>query len=397
MHRGAQLTLHEGERLLTPLFVKLQARLDEPRGEGRVRVTHVGDSHIIADFWTGAMRERWQASFGDGGRGYVLPGKGWRSFSQKHIAHRTEGEWDVKSIKRGREGGWFGPGGCFFKSDQPTNSLEVFTRASQPSSSFNRLRVFSLASPTSGAFTLSVDETPYGRYSTQRGYTHLLSHSFELNDAPHSVRLSPAQAGEAVTLLGFSLERSQGGLIYDAIGLNGAQAKQQLKNTQSALHASLKALNSDLIILSYGINELFDHSWSAASYERELRATVTALRRAAPHSECLLTGPFAALLKGRPHPELDAVYLAQRQVAAELKCAFWDARAAMGDDLRPWQRARLAQRDGIHLTVRGYQRVATLFEESVALSLERWRAAQAGAQPLEGELNPQATPRLTSE
>jgi lysophospholipase L1-like esterase len=185
-----------------------------------------------------------------------------------------------------------------------------------------------------------------------------------------------------------SLERSKGGVIYDSIGLNGAQAKQQLKNTQGALNAAFKSLNSDLIILSYGINELFDHSWTLERYERELIVTLKALREAAPEAACLMTGPFAAMLRGRPHPELDALYGVQRALAAQFECAFWDARAAMGDTLKPWQRKGLARRDGIHLTLRGYQRIAELFEQSLELSFERWRAALKDATPLDPPSQP---------
>lgn len=378
---GARLPI-EGETYLADLFAKLQKRLDKPDQGSLVRVTHVGDSHIIADFWTGEMRERMQKRYGDGGRGYVLPGKAWRSFGQRHIQHRTEGEWETKNIKREREQGWFGPGGCLFRSSNPEDRLEIFTKPSQPASLFDRLDVLAVARPGGGAYQLNVDSIPYGITRTEAPYFSLLKTTYTLSDDAHRVSLSPSMNGRDVTILGFSLQRQAGGLIYDSIGLNGAQAKQLLKNSQDALLASLRALESDLVIISYGINELFDHSYQVARYEQELSETLRLIREATPEANCLVTGPFAAMLKGRPHPGLDEMYGIQRMLAARFQCAFWDARASMGDTLKPWQQARLAGKDGIHLTVRGYQRIAELFDESVELSFERWKAHQRAADPI---------------
>ncbi len=374
---GARLPL-EGVEHITRLFAALEARVS---GEGRVRVTHVGDSHIVADMWTGAMRERWQRAFGDGGRGFVLPGRAWRSFGQRHVTQRSEGEWEVHTVKRDRLEGSFGPGGCLFVSSNPQDSLEVLTRPGAPASSFDTLTLFTLGGPLSGPFTLEVDDLPYGRLSAARHRTELVTHTFTLSDAPHSVRLSPGKGGAALKVFGLSLERAAGGLIYDAIGLNGAQAKQLLRNSEEGLEASLAPLRPTALFLSYGINELFDRSWDPAVYRADLHETLRALRAAAPEADCLLTGAFSALRRGVPHPGLDELYEAQRAAAATHRCAFWDARAAMGEDLRPWQRAGLAQRDGVHLSRRGYERLADLFDESVRLSFERWRAGRVAPEP----------------
>jgi len=384
---GARLPM-EGEVHLSGLFTKLQGRLDHPENRQRVRLTHVGDSHIIADFWTGEMREVMQRRYGDGGRGYVLPGKAWRSFGQRHIQHRTEGEWETANIKRGRGRGWFGPGGLVFRSSNPDDRLEIFTKATQPASHFDRLDVLAVGRPGGGSYRLNVDSIPYGEVSTSAPYFSLLRTRYSLSEGAHRVSVSPSANGREITILGFSLERESGGLIYDAIGLNGAQAKQLLKNSQDALYASLRALESDVVILSYGINELFDHHYEPLRYERELTETLRLIREATPEASCLITGPFAAMLKGKPHPGLDAMYATQRMLASRYRCAFWDARAAMGDTLRPWQKARLAGRDGIHLTVRGYQRIAELFNESLELSFERWRAEQRASEPISSDVAP---------
>jgi hypothetical protein len=62
---------------------------------------------------------------------------------------------------------------------------------------------------------------------------------------------------------------------------------------------------------------------------------------------------------------LDTVMAAQREVARESGCAFWNLRAAMGGkgSMPSWVRAGLAQPDYVHFTLPGYRLLGeTLYE-----------------------------------
>ena len=355
---------------------------DRSNGRGRVRISHIGDSHIIADFWTGEMRERLQRRFGNGGRGFVLGGKVWRSFSQKHIGHRTQGDWKIKSLKSREGEGWFGPGGCVMTSESARDSVEIYTKEGSPASEFDRLSVFTLGAPQGGRYLLSIDDVPYGQWSTFSPWLTIKRHDFELFDQAHTVYLSPQHSSGIIKLFGFSLERSEGGLIYDAIGLNGAQAKHLLKNHDAAFQESIQSLDPTLIIFSFGINELFDQGWNADKHARHLTAVFRALREGLPETNCLITGPFAALRRRRPLPEMSKAYENLRRVAEQANCGFWNAEQAMGMTLTPWQRKRMAQRDGVHLNIKGYHRIAQLFEGSLLKSFEQWRERHRPTLPL---------------
>ena len=54
----------ENAGVLAPFFKALE-RLEDPAGERVVRIMHFGDSHTAADYWTGRIRCRLQARFGD--------------------------------------------------------------------------------------------------------------------------------------------------------------------------------------------------------------------------------------------------------------------------------------------------------------------------------------------
>lgn len=375
-------TVIERLELLDTFFQSLSRR---QRGEGLVRITHVGDSHIIADFWTGEMREKMQRLFGDGGRGFVLGGKMWRSYGQRHISHKSEGAWEVTNLKRGRDMGVFGPGGAALICSDSSCTTQIETRSGQRASRFDQLKIYTFGNSQGGDFTVTVDQKYQSNFSTFTPWLRVQEHHVPLSLGAHQVSLSPVSSEREVWLLGFSLMNSEGGLIYDSIGLNGAQAKHLLKNSDENLRRAFSLLDPQLLVISFGINELFDRGYNATEYRRDLNAVLSALRRSAADSSpssidqsaCLLTGPFTALRGGREPPELQEVYQIQRELSEKYRCALWDARAAMGGDLRPWQRAKLARRDGVHLSRHGYRRIAELFTESILMSWEIWRSQRA--------------------
>jgi len=368
-------TLIERWEVLDSFFRYLNER---ERGSGLVRITHVGDSHIIADFWTGEMRERLQHRFGDGGRGFVLGGKMWRSYGQRHVYHRTEGDWEVTNLKRGRDSGVFGPGGAALICAHESCRTQVETRNQQQASVFNRLDVYTFGNSQGGDFALYVDDQPQGVVKTFSPWLTVHRHRFMLAPSAHRVGLHPTNQKGEVWLFGFSFANTQGGLIYDSIGLNGAQAKHLLKNSDYSLRHALSLLDPQLLVISFGINEAFDRGYNRQAYHSALNSVLAVIRSPAVDSDlhlrpCLLTGPFAALRKGSTPKSLSEVYDIQRELSARYGCAFWDARAAMGGSIRPWQKAKYARRDGVHLSRRGYRRIAELFEDSILLTWNTWK------------------------
>ena len=373
-----QAQLIEGWERLNHCFESFRKR---EQNQGTIRISHFGDSHIIADFWTGEMRQKLQKRFGDGGRGFVLGGEMWRSYGQRHIWHYTEGEWEVTNLKRGRDTGIFGPGGAALICSKLNCFTGVATREDQLSSRFDILDIFTLGSSISASYKLYIDQRLHGELNSFSPWLKIQKHRVHLPLAHHKVQVSPSDENHDLWLFGFSLQNSQGGLIYDSIGLNGSQAKHLLKNNDRSLQNIVQHLQSQLIVISFGINELFDRNYDRVEYNKNLDLLLSILRDPrqgySSKFDCILTGPFAALKRGKEPPELDEIYKIQRRLSNKYGCAFWDARAAMGGSIRPWQRRKRARKDGVHLSRLGYYRIATLFEESLMLSYHQWQSAKS--------------------
>ncbi len=59
-------------------------------------VLHLGDSHIPLDTFTRGLRQRWQARFGDAGRG-LMPGVPFRYYAPDGYDIEMEGAWNIAS------------------------------------------------------------------------------------------------------------------------------------------------------------------------------------------------------------------------------------------------------------------------------------------------------------
>ncbi|MEM7656348.1 MAG: hypothetical protein AAF399_09490, partial [Bacteroidota bacterium] len=56
---------------------KIRKRLADRARQKPVRILHLGDSHVAADYITSRIRRDLQAVYGDGGRGFVHPDQAW--------------------------------------------------------------------------------------------------------------------------------------------------------------------------------------------------------------------------------------------------------------------------------------------------------------------------------
>lgn len=372
----------EGPERLSRFFAALGAR-DASPARGRVRATQIGDSHIAADMWSGRMRVLMQGRFGDGGRGFVFAGKPWRGYWQSHVRGDMQGEWRTDLKSEGLDDGRVGPTTCAIATRDPGATVSVGTALKgETGRAFSLLDVFYLRQANGGCFEVRADDageaTLLGRVSTRGPWPEPDARRFELSSGPHQVVVQPLESGgqSEVRLLGFSLEQPEGA-IWDALGINGAQGRALLKQAPDALQRVLTRLDTTLLVVSFGTNELYDKNLGMEAYALQLAALLRVLRAGAPQADCLVTGPFD-LLKGRRAPAAtEAMYAVQRAQSQAAGCAFWDARTAMGGpgSIRVWRRQGLAQADHVHLTRGGYERIGDLLFEALLYGYEGWRRA----------------------
>ena len=156
------------------------------------------------------------------------------------------------------------------------------------------------------------------------------------------------------------------GVIYDALGINGARASRPLTWDWKVLAGSLKLRDPDLIVIAYGSNEVSDVDLDLEEYKVSFTTLLKQFHEAAPRASILVIGPPDRAVrmanKWKTFARMPALVEAQRQAAFEAGAAFYDLFNAMGGansiDLWTTQRQSLAQPDRVHLTSAGYKLVA---------------------------------------
>jgi len=338
------------------------------KGLGQTRIMQYGASHTEADLFTGYLRQYFQSQFGDAGHGYVMPAQPWRGYRHQDVRIACSGGWFTdKAYRRGsRKDGLYGLAGFSVAS---ANTKDYAWVGTTEKSAFGRrvseFEVFYLKQPEGGSFDMYVDDEHYLTARTRDDTTELGVRTIRVSDGPHELKIQPRGDGE-VRLLGVVMERRAPGVIVDSLGIRGARASVLLKWDEELWQQQIRRRNPDLVILAYGTNESGDSRQPIERYERKLIKVLSRLKIAVPTASCVLVGPTDRPMRKRGRwvhrPRLDAVVAVQKKLTARFGCGFWDSLAAMGGPLSiiDWykHKPRLAQKDYVHLTARGYQALA---------------------------------------
>ncbi|HTF37412.1 MAG TPA: GDSL-type esterase/lipase family protein, partial [Blastocatellia bacterium] len=181
----------------------------------------------------------------------------------------------------------------------------------------------------------------------------------------HTIEIRTTSPGRA-RIFGIAIEFHSAGVIYDALGINGARASRPLRWDWKVLAGGLERRDPDLIVIAYGSNEVSDTDLDLEDYRASFTTLLNKFHDAAPRASILVLGPPDRAVRighrwktiGRMRALVDA----QRQAAFEAGAAFYDLFNAMGaaGSIERWatQPERLAQPDRVHLTSAGYRLVA---------------------------------------
>ncbi len=336
--------------------------------QGQARIAFYGASHTAADIWTGELRRRLQDRFGDAGHGFVFPVRWNAGYRHQDLVVESSKNWLVGRHKRDDPCGDFGCSGLVATSADPTDFAIVHTTVDNPNGrKANHLELWIRTAPDGGTLLVDLDGQ-VERISTRAETVTALFHVWRKADSGHTLRIAPVGDGP-VTIYGMVVERTEPGVIIDQLGIPGMRADILLHWQEDVWRDQIERRKPDLVVLAYGTNDVGDEDEPIEVYADTWRKVLIRLREAVPNASCLLVGPTDRLGKDpqgnkRTFPRTEAVIATQKRIAAELGCGQWDAQAAMGGpgSMTRWRRARLAQRDDVHLDRAGYTWLAELFE-----------------------------------
>ncbi|MCA9579066.1 MAG: hypothetical protein H6726_26200 [Sandaracinaceae bacterium] len=351
------------------------------RGEGQARLVFYGASHVASDLFTGVVRSRLQARFGDAGHGFVLPVAPWRSYRHQGVRIRGDAErWESTKVRGDtRDVESFGLHGVFVETSTRNAWAEASTTSrGELGRAASVFELFYYKQPRGGDLQVYLDGRPVERIRTRATETGAGYARYEVPDGPHSLRVR-ANGNGNVRLFGLAVERERPGVIVDTLGINGARARYHLMWEDQLYREHLRRRNPDLVVLAYGTNESGDDQ-PIAAYESQLREVVGRVRETVPNASCLLIGPSdrpTELEDGsyEDRPRTAQLIQAQHRVAVEMGCGFFDLVAFMGGPLSmvTWSAATPAYGapDHVHFTRAGYERLGNVLHDAMMEGFER--------------------------
>lgn len=349
------------------------------------RIAHFGDSPLTGDLISGEARARLQQVYGDAGHGFVLAGKPWEWYGHLGVTLESSG-WRIYSpFLVPSSLGPVGLGLAGFASASPGARTIISTAKRGPGSSASKFEVHCLARLTGGTILASLEDGVPVEISTAAPLPQVRVRQLSAPDGPHRLTLRPKGDGEVV-LFGAVLEREGPGVVYDALGANGASVLGLTRAEEGPWVENLSLRRPDLVVLQYGTNESGYAGTYSGSYRAGYREVLRRVRRALPDASILVMAPMDrgerdALGEIVTVPGIPRIVEAQRTIARECGCAFFDTFQAMGGEgtMGRWYRRvnPLVSGDLTHPSRAGSDIVARLLVDALDGAFHAWISGTA--------------------
>lgn len=338
--------------------------------DATTRILVYTDSINASDRITSTLRHKLGERFGDGGKGFVPIVPGWPYQVHQDVEWERRGGWRTKVINtRGAEGDRYGLGGVLATNAGPGARATFGAPAS-------RYRLFYQAWPEGADVVLTIDGEREERISTRADAIDDRTADVTVEDGEHDLELR-VEGGEA-RLYGIAIERDQPGVVVDALMLVGAFTRVLGHFDHDHIADQIGQRSPDLMAFWLGGNDAASHTTmlDPEQYVATYASAIEAARAGRPEASCIVLSVIDSR-DARPR-RVRRLVQAQRDVADQTRCAFFDAHAAIGGEgaMTRWTRTspRLAEADGKHLTRPGARVVATLFYKALLHGYDAWLA-----------------------
>lgn len=348
---------------LMNLYQKLYAL---EKGDSTViNFLHLGDSHIQAGFFTGAIRNALHYSFlcGTQSRGWVFPYVLTQSNGPLNYGVKYSGEWYGSSVKSNQLNHPWGLSGKIAYTLSDTASIQVYAKNPEGGLyAINKVELYFENAPE--LFRVSTpDANLLKHYSID---TLLKRITIVFNEEQDTLHLNIVKnvlgANDTFLLSGVKILNQQKGIVYSELGINGAKMNSFLKAPKFV--EQLKNEQVDLLLLSLGTNEVYADNFDDQIFRERLDSLIWQIKIAQPKTPILIT--ITPDFKGN-YPNSAQNLLRARKVVLETANLYhlvvWDWLEVMGGShsMEKWYQYGLSANDKVHFNPKGYQLCGDLF------------------------------------
>ncbi len=326
----------------------------------KVRILHIGDSHVQPDNFTGEARRQAQKKYGNGGRGLIFPYSLAKTNGPKDFTITSNVQWANSWNINYPHKFKLGIAGMGIQSLTSEGEVDV------------NLVKDSLKNPFLKAVVIySMDQSGIISLNSRVSKTASKSDfdTITLNLEKEQTNLKIAFSGSKLTIHGIYFENSKSGIIYNSAGVAGA--RYQDFNRTTYFSEQIKLFSPDLVIISLGTNESFDPNYDEGKFSKEVENLIQTIKNNSRDISIILTLPSEnyRVRKGIPieNTVVQNVSRVIRSQAIKNNCAIWDLYKTMGGQgsMLTWQKEGLVNKDHIHFLRAGYWKQGALFFEAI--------------------------------
>lgn len=328
----------------------------------KVKILHIGDSHIQPNNFTGKIRELLQLKYGNGGRGIVFPYQLAGTLGPKDYSFKSTISWKNSWIVHSQKKfpiGLAGIGVCASKNE---GSFECLLGSDTLPNYLSNYTLF---------------------YSFTESQGEIRNNLLNYSKRKHSINGFDTLQGSFTTLQnkvkftfkgtlnfhGLYVENDQKGIVYSSFGVAGARYQDYLKN--ELFFQEIPLLKLDLLIVSLGTNEAYSQSFDSLAFYNDVDLFLLRIKKLLPYTEILLTLPSEhyKIIDSLPVANLRVfkVHKILRELSVKHNCAVWDLFKAMGGtgSMLKWKEEKLVNPDLLHYYKKGYQLQGKLFYDAL--------------------------------
>ena len=349
---------------IQPLFNKIQKTKNR-----KLKILHIGDSHIQADLYTGYIRNRMQQLLGKGGRGFVFPYKAANTHAAYDYSTYCKAKWEFDRNIFTETTYEIGVCGAVVHTIDSSASFKFVFRSDAIDSNFKQLKLYIKKSPQSFDLILKTgtNKTPININCSEHIESQfVLIKLSEISDTLEFVINKKDSTQKFFECSGMLIESDKdNGVLYSSVGINGAGYFSILR--EKLLVMQLEDYNPDVVVIDLGANDFYVGKFNKEVMQNNLEAIVDSVRKAAPSSVVIISNSQDIYRKRIDLADCKSFSELTRSVAMQKHCAFYDYYRISGGQysMKKWLANGLAKKDRVHLTTDGYSAKGELFFNAI--------------------------------
>ncbi len=346
----------------------------------KISIVHIGDSHLQADFFSGEVRKLLQSDFGNAGRGLMFPFKVANTNGTNNFRSSTNVKWDAKRNVMLNNPMPIGVCGITIKTKDPRAAINLnIYDADTLCYAFNKLTLFHDQSAFEYDYFVC-DSSGYvvGYINSCIKKGPAFISEVQLDTMLHQCTINAyrrdSSQGQA-EIYGILLENGYGGILYNTIGVNGAQFSDY--NASVYFQDQLVGLQPDLVIISLGTNDAYNAPFRKEEFANNVEMLIAAIKKNNPNAAIILTTPADSYRRYKyKNPDMQTAAEMLKEYCKKNDLAYWDFHSIMGglNSVASWFKAGLSQYDKVHFTKAGYELQAKLFYDAIEKGLKKYES-----------------------